>query len=548
MSTPTHPSNPKDLYQFIATIDNPALLVYHAGATQGLSPKSTALLEGTHSAEPEYFNWCTLDSAIPQQSYNVVVGTNELALLPDEDVPWLLEEMFSLASQVVFLTIHDVNFLHEVPSYIQGHLRNFHWWTTQIQAIGTRYPSIHWTLHYHSSNQKSEASIRVRQGGQWLTAPPRIWILSDGKIGHSTQSESLAKSLGWPYEIKQLHFQPWNNAQKLLWSVLPPHTTGLNKTKSSSLEAPWPDIVISTGWRPAPIARWIREQNEGKTRIIQLGRKGGGSADLFDVVVTPSYYGFTPHPHRIETLAPLNELSQERLDEVSQRWPNLFDNAPHPRIVLVVGGSTARFTFTADKAKALGEQLRQLAQACGGKIFAVTSPRTDGKVSRALKSCLEPDHHIHQWQPNQSDNPYFAYLSGADVIIVTGESESMLAEAASLGKPVYIIPLPEHPPSWKVRFSEAIVQRAQSQPLNKRGTARPQQGLERLCARLIQSGLIQPRRNLSLLHDSLIKHGIARPFGEPIENGKRPQLRETERVAKEIKDILGIFDHVHVKS
>jgi len=58
--------------------------------------------------------------------------------------------------------------------------------------------------------------------------------------------------------------------------------------------------------------------------------------------------------------------------------------------------------------------------------------------------------------------------------------------------------------------------------------------------------LIQPRRNLSLLHDSLIKQGIARPFGEPIENGKRPQLRETERVARKIKEILGIFDHESV--
>jgi mitochondrial fission protein ELM1 len=163
-----------------------------------------------------------------------------------------------------------------------------------------------------------------------------------------------------------------------------------------------------------------------------------------------------------------------------------------------------------------------------------------------LKSALGPEHHFHQWQPHQSDNPYLAYLAGADVIIVTGESESMLAEAASLGKPVYIIPLSENPPTLKTRLSEAIVQRAQSRPLNKRGTVRPQQGIERLCAQLIRSGLIQPRRNLSLLHDSLIRQGIARPFGEPIENGKRPQLRETERVARKIKEILGIFDHENV--
>jgi len=204
-----------------------------------------------------------------------------------------------------------------------------------------------------------------------------------------------------------------------------------------------------------------------------------------------------------------------------------------------MGGTHA----TSKQAFSIGNQLRDLAKTCGGKIFAVTSPRTSQEVSQSLKSSLLPENHLHQWQPNQSDNPYLAYLAGADVIVVTGESESMLAEVASLGKPVYIIPLLENPPTWKIRLKETIIQRAQSRPLNRRGTVRPQQGLERLCARLIGSGLVQPRRDLSLLHDLLIRKGIARPFGEPIENGTRPQLRETETVAKRIKEVLGIFDH-----
>ena len=532
-----------ELHQFISSMDNPSLLHYQIELSQDLSPKTNTLFSQKTSLEIIPFNWCSLDSSRPNKPCNIVYASDGLTLLPNEDVPWLLEEIFSLAAQLVYVTIHDVKLQPEIPSYLENHTRDFQWWATQFQAIGTRYPTIHWTLVFHTTNRQGKPSTIIRHGGQWLTSPPRIWILSDGKTGHSTQSEGLAKSLGWPYEMKQLQFQPWNHAQKLFWSLLPPHTLGLNKAESSALEPPWPDIVISTGWRPAPIARWIREQNEGKTRIIQVGRKGGGSADLFDVVITPAYYGFAPHPHRIETLAPLNELTQERLDEVSQRWPNLFEHAPHPRIVLVVGGSTARFTLTEDLARKIGTQLKDLAKACRGKIFAVTSPRTGGKVSQALKSVLMPEHHVHQWQPNQSDNPYLAYLAGADVIIVTGESESMLAEAASLGKPVYIIPLPEKSPNWKIRVSEAIVQRARSRPLNKRGTVRPQQGVERLCARLLQSGLVQPRRDLSLLHDSLINKGIARPFGEPIENGTRSQLRETERVAKKVKDILGIFDH-----
>ena len=528
---------------FISTLENPRLLHYGLGTSSDLSPKNEA---SSHSWDITAFNWCTLEPSPPNGHFDIVHASEGLAFLSNEDVPWVLEEIFSLASQMVCITIHDFNVDTQGLSYLQNRTRDFDWWTSQLHRISTCHPSIHWTLHFHTSNPQGKRAIRVRDGGRWLTSAPRVWILSDGKMGHSTQSEGLAKSLGWPYEIKQLHFHSWNNTQKLVWSLLPPNCLGLNKLDSSALEPPWPDIVISTGWRPAPIARWIREQNGENTRIIQVGRKGGAAAGLFDVVITPSYYGFAPHPHRIETLVPLNELDQENLDTVSRQWPTLFDGAPHPRIVLVVGGATSRFTLTSDFATSIGNQLKELANTCGGKVFAVTSPRTSNHVSQALLAALAPEHHVHQWQPNQADNPYLAYLAGADVIIVTGESESMLAEAASLGKPVYIIPLPENPPSWKIRFSEAIVRRAQSQPLNKRGTARPQQGIERLCARLIRSGIIQPRRDLSILHDSLIQHGIARPFGEAIENGQRPYLRETERVAKEIKTILGIFDHDHV--
>ena len=39
------------------------------------------------------------------------------------------------------------------------------------------------------------------------------------------------------------------------------------------------------------------------------------------------------------------------------------------------------------------------------------------------------------------DNPYYAYLAFADVLLVTADSVSMVSEAAATGKPVYIIGL-----------------------------------------------------------------------------------------------------------
>lgn len=535
-----------ELQEAVRTLQAKSLLYCHFGQLFENVPQHLRATD-LSSLNMTTMDLCQEDSGhLPSRQFDLVLSPGGLHLVPEEDIPWVIEEMFNRAHGMVYMAIEitnpDQSYGAENPHACLK--QNINRWMSHLESIGARYPAIHWKLVFKTKTPKGIPQIFIRCGGHWIGSPPRIWILSDGKVGHTTQSEVLAKSLGWPYEIKQLRFYGWHKIQKLVWGLFPPNLIGVDRVHSSPLCPPWPDLVISTGWRPAPIARWIREQSQGKTRIIQLGRKGGCSADLFDVVITPSYYGFPPHPHRIETVAPLNELTQDSLDRVKQRWPNLFDNAPHPRIVFVVGGATARFKFTPDMARTIGGQLKHLAQKCHGKIFAVTSPRTGKDLIHALESTLLPDHFVHTWKPNQSDNPYFAYLAGADVIIVTGESESMLAEAASLGKPVYIVPLPENSPTWKVRLSEKIIQRAQSQPLNKRGTARPQQGLERLCARLIRAGLVQPRRNLTMLHDSLIKNGIARPFGEPITNGTRPQLKETETVARKVKATLGIFDHL----
>ena len=243
------------LHPIIATMDNPSLLHYCLGSTAILCPETEFSFSSNAPLNITTFNWGTLDSSRPTNQFDIVYGSGELTLLPNEDVPWVLEEIFSLASSLVYVTIHDMNLLTTIPSYCRGHSRDFHWWANHLQATSIRYPSIHWSLRFHSTNPQGKPSTLLREGGHWLTEVPRVWILSDGKMGHTTQSEGLAKSLGWPYETKQLHFQPWNHTQKLFWSLLPPHTLGLNKANSSALEPPWPDVIISTGWRPAPIAR-----------------------------------------------------------------------------------------------------------------------------------------------------------------------------------------------------------------------------------------------------------------------------------------------------
>jgi uncharacterized protein len=488
-----------------------------------------------------------MPDSLPAQAFDIVYSAGELQRIPEEDIPWVLDEIFRLSKSLVYVEISP----EEIRSSFPGKKRapilqnNFEWWLSHFHATSRRYPNIHWKLVFDDRQLRGTKRPLSRCGGHWIGQPPRIWVLSDGKVGHTTQAEALARLLGWWYEVKHLRFHRWNRFKKVLWGLLPPHTTGLDFSRSSPLNPPWPDIVLNVGWRSVPIARWIRQQSHGYTRIVQLGRKAGFTIDLFDMAITPTYYGFPPHPRRIETATPLNQLTEHNLDAIRRQWPALFRNSPRPWIALILGGPTTVFSFPTDMASRLARQAKDLAKQCGGTLFAVTSPRTGESIAQAVESILQPEYFLHRWTPGQTENPYLSYLTGADVILVTGDSESMLAEAASLSKPMYIIPLPDKPQTGMARLNDWIIKSAYNRPLNKRGTVRPQQGLERFCARLLRAGFVQPQRDLTILHESLIQKGIARRFGEPIQNGNRPPLHETGAFAQKVKETLGIFDHAY---
>jgi mitochondrial fission protein ELM1 len=299
---------------------------------------------------------------------------------------------------------------------------------------------------------------------------------------------------------------------------------------------------VTTGWRTEHVARWIKKQNQGRTRLVQMGRKGGRVAELFDLVVSCIYFRLPPHPRRIETAVPLTQVTPEQLMQAAKRWHGLFDNAPHPRIALLVGGTSSSHRLDAETARRIGEEVHAFAQAARGSVFATTSRRTGQKAAEALRKGLGESSYVHLWQPGQQENPYLAYLALADVIIVTGESESMLAEAAATGKPVYIYPLPKRQLNPWIRLKEWVVARSQIQRLNARGTVRPQQGLEYLCARLVERGIILPQPDLHMLHQTLVCRGIARFFGEPLDTANRPVLREIDEVVRRVRALIGMSE------
>ena len=477
-----------------------------------------------------------------------VVSTEVLDYLPDEDVPWVLDELFRSARRKVAVTVTTATRASVLGHgiHVSHRPRPESWWVAQLEAASCRYPERHWQLIVHTRNAWGRQVTQSCEGGRRFNSNPTVWVLTDDHPGNTTQSLGLAKALGWPYEVKALRFTSLVHLHDVLLGMFGATRLGLQRTQSAVLTRPWPDLVITTGWRTAHIARWIKKQSHGHTRLVQMGRKGTHVAHLYDLAISCRYFRLPPHSRRIETLVPLTAVSSEQLRQAAERWQNLLANTPRPRIALLVGGTSYACRFDEETAYRLGVEVRSFAEAMGGTVFATTSRRTGPQATVALKKGLGHCCYLHEWQPDQSENPYLAYLALADILIVTGESESMLAEAAATGKPVYIYPLPKQQLDLWTQLKEWIVARGEKQRLGHRGTIKPQRGVQYLCARLVERGIILPQPDLHILHETLVGSGIAQFFGSSLSPTSSAGLREVDDIARRVRMLMGMRQEASV--
>ncbi|MGQ4808286.1 hypothetical protein NKDENANG_01667 [Candidatus Entotheonellaceae bacterium PAL068K] len=532
---------------------------------------AACLAEGSHDrlglTVTRYDRASPPSAAPPCGRFDGVICTQGWEVVPDADVPWVLGEIFGYATRFVYIVIAQAPLTNPLPDGSRPPVRRRTptWWDRHIAAAAACHPKIHWKLEVQSRTALGHKVAHRREGGRCLHGAPIVWLLTDGHPGNTSQSLGLVQALGWPYEVKELRFTPLLHLHDALFGACGATRLGLNKTGSASLSPPWPDLIITTGWRTAHVARWIRKQSQGRTRLVQLGRRGSQVAAWFDAAVSCAHFRFPPHPRRIETVAPLSHITPELLEQAAEGWQDVFKTVSKPHIALLVGGTSSVYRLDAETAERLGQAVRTFAQAAGGSVFATTSRRTGLEAPAALRRGLGDCSYVHPvataaagqsvfgrgwpyrrsivagWQPRQPDNPYLAYLGLADVLVVTGDSESMLAEAVATGRPVYIYPLPER---YRVldRLKEWVVTRSQSARWNHRGTRKPQRRLAYVCARLIEHGMVMPPNDLNALHQVLVDLGVARFFGAPLNTEKRPALRETEDVASRIRALVGLSE------
>lgn len=366
-----------------------------------------------------------------------------------------------------------------------------------------------------------EASTMMEQV---VMRQPRIWVLLDDRPGHQTQAIGLADRLGLPFETKILSFNWLNELPNPLMGA---SLLSVDRRQSDSLEAPYPDIVIAMGRRCLPVARWIKRSSKGQTRLVHIGRKGVTAADDFALLISCAHFNMPPHPHRLAVTLPPTQVTKDRLAKAREDWASLISSARTPRIVLLVGGETALHTFPPGHAIDLVRRAEAATEAEGGSLTVVTSRRTSPEAVEAMQGAARYAS-FHLWHDDKERNPYLGYLAWADALIVTGESESMLAEAASTGKPLHIAPMPHKQLGLKSRIRRGMTAFAYQH----------HQLPASLCRALFNSGWITPCRDLEKMHALIYEAGLAHPFKSELHLSPPAENRTSEPFVERMSDII----------
>ncbi|MGQ4584721.1 ELM1/GtrOC1 family putative glycosyltransferase [Lysobacter sp. F60174L2] len=308
-------------------------------------------------------------------------------------------------------------------------------------------------------------------------------MLTDGNAGNVRQARALAAALGRPAREWVLQARaPW---RWLAPRALPGAGFAFGDDFRDALATP-PRLAIGCG-RQAALA----------TRLLR--RRGARAVQILDPRLAPRHWDLVIAPEHddlagdnvIRLLGSLNPIDDAWLQSARRHFSALA-TLSQPRTALLLGGNSAHARFQPAWWDALADRLQRVVEAEGGCLLVTTSRRTPADVVARLHQRFAGRQGMVWSGSADGPNPYSGLLACADRIVCTADSVNMLSEACATTLPVFVA------------------------------------GIDAVRGR--------PRRFV----DSLLGLGRVRPVDDALAAFAVTPLRETARVAAEVRKRLGL--------
>jgi KDO2-lipid IV(A) lauroyltransferase len=300
---------------------------------------------------------------------------------------------------------------------------------------------------------------------KWKMTPlKRIMVLSDGKKGHLKQSLSIVELIkeyrmeeghapgDIQHEIIDIEFK--SRLRKAVFNLCAPFFSSrdrgrLRKMKWALTEKSYDsavrcyaDVVISCGSSLAGVNRMMAIENNARNAIIF--DPGRAMRKRFDLVIVPSHDAGAGNVDAGNTvtvdMAP-NLISRKKLKTIMagldpEKW---FRG--QRRIGVMIGGDNRDYVFTPELASELSDNIKKTCEQIDACVYITTSRRTPAAFERILEDELSGFDRCALFVKGREDTDpgtVEKILAASDIAVVSGESISMVSEAASSGRPVMV--------------------------------------------------------------------------------------------------------------
>ncbi|MGH7197741.1 MAG: ELM1/GtrOC1 family putative glycosyltransferase [Candidatus Omnitrophota bacterium] len=333
--------------------------------------------------------------------------------------------------------------------------------------------------------QALESKIR-RSPEQWLWAHRRwkstpdrsVLILSDGKSGHLNQSLAVLEAIRAErsargaapertrHTVVEVRFRsPF--AQKglsalsiLLGGQLPFKHWVLKNVLDDGcyrqLSAAYADIVISSGSSLAAVNLLVKQENDAKSVVVM---KPPFTSKGFDAILAPRHDRMKERKNVFATDRALSRLTAETLREEGDKLSRKLGLAGNgAKIGLLLGGETDGIKFSRDLLEEALRGLDRYSRQTHSVLLATSSRRTPAWADEMLKKTFGDRERcpllVIANESNQ--NGILGGILGlSDIVVVSGDSISMVSEAVSSGRPVVVF-TPSDPARLKPRHREFL--------------------------------------------------------------------------------------------
>ena len=252
-------------------------------------------------------------------------------------------------------------------------------------------------------------------------------LLTEGMHGMISQVEGMAKALNSEYmhETVRLNF-PWN----LIPPKLTPVSNAILKNKIYLNENDNVDIIISCG-RKSVVPSVILKKNNPKIFTIHI-QDPKVSLSNFDVIVAPEHDGLNGN-NVYSSKGAIHYITKSEIDRTKSY---LMKNINNEKVVsLILGGPNKYYKFDNDQLINIFNMIKSNFVSKGYSVIVIPSMRTPKDSIELAVREMGTCGHVVKGIDKQA---YLSAYALANYVVVTCDSTSMISEAATSGKPIFV--------------------------------------------------------------------------------------------------------------